>query len=165
MNQEISPKIRIALYEPRIPQNTGNIGRTCGAFKITLDLIEPLGFSLDNKFLKRAGLDYWEYININVHKDYGTFKNSLNKQRLIGFSKEGGVDLNTIEFKYDDVLLFGREDIGLTNEVKRECNILATIPMPGVADEDGNNGIRSLNLSSASAIASYTALMNINSSM
>ena len=61
--------IQIALFEPRIPQNTGNIARTCAAFNIPLNLIEPLGFSLADKYLKRAGLDYWPYMNITTHKD------------------------------------------------------------------------------------------------
>ena len=67
--------IRIALFEPRIPQNTGNIARTCAAFKIPLDLIEPLGFSLNDKYLKRAGLDYWKYIDLHTHNNFKDFSN------------------------------------------------------------------------------------------
>ena len=68
MSENVYP-FRIALFEPRIPQNTGNIARTCAAFKIPLDLIEPLGFSLNDKYLKRAGLDYWKYVDLSIYKN------------------------------------------------------------------------------------------------
>ncbi|KGG12431.1 MULTISPECIES: tRNA (cytidine(34)-2'-O)-methyltransferase [Prochlorococcus] len=153
--------IRIALYEPRIPQNTGNIGRTCAAFKIPLDLICPLGFSLDSRYLKRAGLDYWDYIDLNIHKDFKTFYKSIPGRRLIGFSKTGETKLQKLLFVQNDVLLFGREDIGLPNNVRSHCDVLTSIPMPGEANSEGKNGVRSLNLSSACAIGAYSALFAI----
>ena len=75
--------LRIALYQPRIPQNTGNIARTCAAFKVQLDLIKPLGFSLEDKYLKRAGLDYWKYMNIILHDNYENFLLSIESLSLV----------------------------------------------------------------------------------
>ena len=82
---ELSP-LRVALYEPRIPPNTGNIARTCAAFRIPLALIEPLGFSLDDRYLRRAGLDYWPHVDLSVHSDLDTFRKGLplNHRRIGG---------------------------------------------------------------------------------
>ena len=88
-NNDLKHKIRIALFEPRIPQNTGNIGRTCVGFDLTLDLIKPLGFDITDKQLKRAGLDYWKYLSYNIHDNYKIFRQSVNESRLLGFSKNG----------------------------------------------------------------------------
>ena len=102
--------MEISLFEPRIPQNTGSIARTCAAFNITLNLIEPLGFKLDDKYLKRAGLDYWHLMNIVNYPDFDVFKNAKRNNRLISFSKKNGVYLRDFKFQKNDVLLFGRED-------------------------------------------------------
>ena len=153
--------MRIALYEPRIPQNTGNIGRTCVAFDLQLDLISKLGFDLTDKYLKRAGLDYWQYLKLLVHSDYKHFQNSINNSRLIGFSKNGNILLSEIDFYTDDILLFGPEDTGLSQEVRNDCNYIVEIPMIKKANNNGLNGVRSLNLSVACGIASYMALDNI----
>ncbi len=157
-NHSQIPILSIALFEPRIPQNTGNIARTCAAFNLPLHLIEPLGFSLESKLLKRAGLDYWPYINIKVHSDFNTFLKKISKsQRLIGFSKSSNEDLSTINFKKGDVLLLGREDLGLPDFVRGQCFSIASIPMPGGVNDNKGLGVRSLNLSSATAIVAYQA--------
>ena len=75
----IQKPLRVALYEPRIPPNTGNIARTCAAFGLPLDLIEPLGFSLEDRYLKRAGLDYWPHVDITIHKNVDAFLSPLRK--------------------------------------------------------------------------------------
>lgn len=83
--------LRVALFEPRIPPNTGNIARTCAAFGLPLDLIEPLGFSLEDRYLKRAGLDYWPHVDLSIHKDIDAFFASLPKfSRVIGCSRRAG---------------------------------------------------------------------------
>ncbi len=151
-------QLRLALYEPRIPQNTGNIARTCAAFQISLDLIEPLGFTINDKYLKRAGLDYWKYLDQTIHSSFNTFKETVNQSRLIGFSKNGTYNLQDISFLGNDILLFGREDIGLPSNVRNICDLMVKIPMPGIADENGSNGVRSLNLSVACGIAAYAAI-------
>jgi len=150
--------LRIALHEPQIPPNTGNIARTCAAFGFPLDLIEPLGFSLEDRYLKRAGLDYWPHVDLRIHKDLNAFLNSLSQpSRLIGCSRRGGVPLPEMQFEYGDVLLFGREDKGLSEATRERCTQIATIPMPCSAGEDGQGGVRSLNLSVACAIVSFQA--------
>ena len=150
--------LRVALFEPRIPPNTGNIARTCAAFDLPLSLIEPLGFSIDDRQLKRAGLDYWPHVNLSVHADFKAFKNSLPKpSRVIGCSRRDGVALQGFSFEQGDVLLFGREDTGLPEPVRAECNQILTIPMPCSAGSDGQGGVRSLNLSVACAIACFQA--------
>ena len=99
--------LRVALFEPRIPPNTGSIARTCAAFGLPLALIEPLGFSIDDRHLKRAGLDYWPFVDLSVHQDFDQFLNSLPQpSRLIGCSRRGGQTLQTMRFQQGDVLLF-----------------------------------------------------------
>ena len=150
--------LRVALFEPRIPPNTGNIARTCAAFGLPLDLIEPLGFSLDDRYLKRAGLDYWPHVDLTIHKDIDAFFESLTQpSRVIGCSRRGGVLLREMEFQKGDVLLFGREDTGLSEAVRSRCSQITTISMPCSAGEDGQGGVRSLNLSVACAIVSHQA--------
>ncbi len=155
--------LSVALYEPRIPQNTGNIARTCAAFLFPLHLIEPLGFSLSDKYLSRAGLDYWPFVDVTTHGNFNEFYRTHSDRRVIGFSKLNGIPLDSFQFKDADVLLFGREDIGLPLVIRERCDYIVSIPMPGKADSSGKNGVRSLNLSSAVAIASYVA-MSSNSS-
>jgi tRNA (cytidine/uridine-2'-O-)-methyltransferase len=150
--------LRVALFEPRIPPNTGNIARTCAAFGLPLALIEPLGFSIDDRHLKRAGLDYWPHVDLSVHRDFDNFVKSLPiPARLIGCSRRGGEPLQTIRFQEGDVLLFGREDNGLPDAIRNRCDQILTIPMPCSAAEDGQGGVRSLNLSVACAIVSHHA--------
>ena len=118
MNKRITKNsFRVGIYEPRIPQNTGNIGRTCLAYNIPLDLIKPLGFSIEDKYLKRAGLDYWKNIDLNLHENFDLYKRYNSNSRIIGFSKEGGIDLSLFKFTNDDCLLFGREDTGLPDNI------------------------------------------------
>ena len=151
-------KLRVALFEPRIPPNTGNIARTCAAFKVPLALIEPLGFSIDDRHLRRAGLDYWSHVQLSVHADLDDLLSTLPpKHRLIGCSRYGGTNLQQFSFHAGDVLLFGREDTGLPDSVRERCDAMVTIPMPGSADADGSGGVRSLNLSVACALVAYSA--------
>ena len=150
--------MEIALFEPRIPQNTGNIARSCAAFNTTLNLIEPLGFKLEDKYLKRAGLDYWHLVHINKYRDFYRFKEEKSKNRLLSFSKKNGILLRSFKFKQNDILLFGREDTGLPNEIINQCDELISIYMPNKAnDRDQKGGVRSLNLSVACGIAIYEA--------
>ena len=148
--------MEISLFEPRIPQNTGSIARTCAAFNITLNLIEPFGFKIDDKHLKRAGLDYWHLMSIDKYRNFQELKQTKRKNRLLAFSKKNGVFLHDYKFQEDDVLLFGREDIGLPNEIIGQCDDLISIYMPNKAtDLNKNDGVRSLNLSVACGIVSY----------
>tara|TARA_A100001388_G_scaffold239303_1_gene194495 strand:- start:1909 stop:2379 length:471 start_codon:yes stop_codon:yes gene_type:complete len=155
--------LEISLFEPRIPQNTGNIARTCAAYDIALNLIEPLGFKLENKYLKRAGLDYWPLVEVNKYINFEAFLKAKQNKRIISFSKKNGTYLNNFNFYENDILLFGREDKGLPDEIIEKSDSLVSIFMPNlVIPEKNNKGVRSLNLSVACGIALYEAHKQIN---
>ena len=155
--------MEVALFEPRIPQNTGNIARSCAAFNIPLNLIEPLGFKLENKYLKRAGLDYWPLVKLNKYKNFEEFSESKSSKRIISFSKKNGIFLKDFKFQRDDVLLFGREDSGLPDKVIDKSDVLISIFMPNLhTGKIDQKGVRSLNLSVACGIAIYEANKQIN---
>tara|TARA_B100000945_G_scaffold59908_1_gene44536 strand:+ start:178 stop:660 length:483 start_codon:yes stop_codon:yes gene_type:complete len=155
--------LEICLFEPRIPQNTGNIARTCAAFNITLNLIEPLGFQLEDKYLKRAGLDYWPLVKVNKYSNFEEFLESNAKKRIISFSKKNGIYLNEYKFLKEDILLFGREDTGLPERIIKKCDSLISIFMPNLESPKNEiKGVRSLNLSVACGIAIYEAHKQIN---
>ena len=144
--------LNIALVNPEIPQNTGNIARTAAATRSRLHLIHPLGFSLDEKHLKRAGLDYWKDVEVVEHQDLDTFLAQLPDDNTWFFSARGG--LSSFEVKYTTGpdagcwLIFGRESCGLPEDlVRRNRERCLHIPMVG--------GTRSLNLSNSVAIAVY----------
>lgn len=144
--------LRVALYEPRIPPNTGNIARTCAAFQLPLSLIEPLGFSIDDRAVRRAGLDYWPHVQLSAHSDFASFLSDLPRPfRLIGCSRHAGTSLSQFRFEAGDVLLFGREDTGLPESVRQQCDRICTIPMRG------HEQVRSLNLSVSCALVSFQA--------
>ena len=153
--------LKIALYEPRIPQNTGNIARTCAAFNLELDLIEPLGFSLDDKYLKRAGLDYWPLVTINNYPNFDEFKSNNSSKHIISFSRHAKTTLYDIEYGQNDILLFGREDTGLPDNIKCQTYKTVTIPMPGGQHTPELMGVRSLNLSVSCAIGAFYALTKL----
>ena len=162
--KDINPEteISIVLFEPRIPQNTGCIARTCAALDIPLILIEPLGFSLGDKYLKRAGLDYWPFVQLKIYPTFDSYQSTLTRdQRIIGCSKSNGSNYRTFKYKSGDQLLFGREDNGLPSNIRNECNKVVSIPMRGASQEDGTGGVRSLNLSVAMGIISYQASSTI----
>ena len=155
--------MEVALFEPRIPQNTGNIARTCAAFNIPLNLIEPLGFKLEDKYLKRAGLDYWPLVTVNKYENFDKFLTSKPSRRIISFSKKNGIYLKDFKFLEDDVLLFGREDSGLPDAIIDKSDFLISIYMPNLQTVNNNQkGVRSLNLSVACGIAIYEAHKQIN---
>ena len=144
-------QLDVVLVEPEIPQNTGNIARTCAAVNASLHLIEPLGFSTDDKYLKRAGLDYWHMVKVEYHKslnDY--FSKTPGFQRLFATKKMGSL---YSEADYADrcSIVFGKETEGLP-ESMLESNIESCIRIPLRV------GARSLNLSNAVAIIVYEAL-------
>jgi len=144
-------KLNIVLLEPEIPQNTGNIGRTCDAMGATLHLIEPLGFSLEDKYLKRAGLDYWKELNVKYYRDYADFllKHPQGQKLFISRKAANRCD----EFSYEDevYLIFGKESVGLPEEMLlANQNLCLRIPMAAHT--------RSLNLANTVAILSYEVM-------
>jgi len=142
----------VVLVEPEIPPNTGTTARLCGATDTVLHLIKPLGFSTDDKHLKRAGLDYWQYVKIVYWENLDDFLAAQDERKLFFFTKKTGQPYTKAEFRPGDFLVFGRETKGLPEELitlyKDRCY---TIPM-------SNSNIRSLNLACAASIVLYEAL-------
>ncbi len=144
--------LRVVLIHPQIPPNTGNIARTCAATGTELHLVGPLGFEISDRYLKRAGLDYWPYVNLQYHESLDAFK-SLHQQqggRWIGFSAAGKCSYIKFQFQTDDWLLFGSETTGLPPHVLDICDATAYIPMT-------QSGVRSLNLSVSAAVGLFEA--------
>jgi tRNA (cytidine/uridine-2'-O-)-methyltransferase len=146
----------IALYQPEIPPNTGNIIRLCANFGIVLHIIEPTGFELDDRRLRRAGLDYHEFASIQRHTNFEEFAAASKSKRLIGFSTKASLPLHRFEFMRHDILLFGPETRGLPRD------ILETVPIEQRLRIAMQAGSRSLNLSNAVAIATYEAARQLD---
>ena len=143
--------LHIVLLEPEIPQNAGNVVRTAAATGSILHLVEPLGFSLDEKHLKRAGLDYWDKARIVVHKSTTAFFSSIEGGRVFFFSSKGHRRYDEISYQDGDYLVFGKESVGIDeNLLKEHEDDVLRIPML--------EGIRCLNLSNAVALVVYEAL-------
>ena len=162
MNSLNSPRPRVALFEPRIPQNTGTIGRSCLAFNMSLDIIKPTGFSFEDKYLKRAGLDYWANVDLNLFESFDEYKNTFINSRFIALTKKSCNSISNIIYQDTDILLFGREDTGLPDNIIKKCELIAGIPMPGGVNKLNDGGVRSLNLSVACGIVSYSACLQLN---
>ena len=96
MNSLNSSRPRVALFEPRIPQNTGTIGRSCLAFDMSLDIIKPTGFSFDDKYLKRAGLDYWPNVDLHLYESFEEYKDSFSNSRFIALTKKSNKSISNI---------------------------------------------------------------------
>ena len=141
----------IALFEPEIPPNTGNIIRLCANTGAALHLIEPLGFKLEDKQLKRAGLDYHEYTNLTLHKNWAEFKLAMAGKRLFAITTKGSQNYATVQFKVGDVFVFGPETRGLSEEIRAEFAPEHRLRLPMLADS------RSLNLSNSAAVLLYEA--------
>lgn len=151
--------VQIVLYQPEIPPNTGNIARLCAATKVKLNLIEPLGFKLEDRYLKRAGLDYWPLVDLAVWPSLESWRQRNEGVRLIPASARGGEPAHRFAFEADDALLFGRETSGLPDSVYASTPYRIRLPFaPGVRREDGGLCVRSLNLSTAAGIVLYLAL-------
>lgn len=144
---------KIVLFNPEIPPNTGNIARLCVATGCELHLIKPLGFSLSDRHLKRAGLDYWEYLKLFVHNSFQDFLEVHNGD-LYFFSSKGTKIYTQIDYKEDDYLIFGSETLGFPSNIFEEFkDRIYTIPMFGK--------VRCLNLSNSVAIVLYEALRRL----
>lgn len=150
---------RVVLFQPQIPPNTGNIARTCAATGSELHLIEPLGFTIDDRQLRRAGLDYWPWVDLHRHGDFEAFLAARQARggRLLAFSSQAQRPYTSHGFTTEDWLLFGRESDGLPEDVLGCCDERLTIPMPLDRRRQGG-GVRSLNLSVAVGVAVFEAL-------
>ena len=148
-------RLNIVLHEPEIPANTGNIGRTCVATGTRLHLIEPLGFSLSEKAIKRAGMDYWEHLDVRTYIDYNDFLEKNPGAKIYMATTKAPKVYTEVNYEPDCYIMFGKESAGIPEEIlmKHKENCIR-IPMI--------NDIRSLNLSNSVAIVLYEALRQNN---
>lgn len=146
--------IRIALIHPDIPQNVGNIARLCVGLNAELHLVHPIGFVLDDKKVKRAGLDYWQDLKLIEHDSLETFLSAHKKDRMFFLTTKAKKLYTQIKFNDGDFLVFGAESKGLPESLlKSQWQNAMTIPMPGK--------VRSLNVSNAVAVVAYEAYRQI----
>jgi tRNA (cytidine/uridine-2'-O-)-methyltransferase len=144
--------LNIVLFQPEIPQNTGNIARTCVLTNSKLHLIKPLGFSLDEKQLKRAGLDYWEYLQLEVHESYEELREKYKDSTFYFSTTKAKKIYSEVEMNSGDFIIFGRESSGLPDNI-RDSDPDRCIRVPML-----ETSTRSLNLSNTVAIVAYEAL-------
>lgn len=150
-NTNITSNINVVLIEPEIPQNTGNIARTCAATGAALHLVEPMGFRVDDAKLKRAGLDYWHELDITYYDSLNHFMAIHNNDNLFYYTTKAPKNYTAVKYQTPVYLLFGKETAGLPESLLREhMERCVRIPM--------RNNLRSLNLSNAVAVAVYEVL-------
>ncbi|MBN2140172.1 MAG: tRNA (cytidine(34)-2'-O)-methyltransferase [Desulfovibrionaceae bacterium] len=142
--------MRLILFEPEIPPNTGNIARLCAATRTPLHLVEPLGFSLDDKHLKRAGLDYWPHVDLSVHPNWPDLERTLSESRLVLAGSGRGRPCHEFGFRPGDCLVLGPETRGLPQWMFDSYPDQVRIPIWGP--------VRSLNLSTAAGVLLFEAL-------
>ena len=149
--------IHVVLFQPEIPQNTGNIGRMCALTRSRLHLIHPLGFEITDRHLKRAGMDYWHALDVHHHADWAAFRaSSLGPRRLWLFTTKTTRSYWDVRYEADDGLVFGNEGHGAPEWLHQELGDAARVTIP-----HRNPDLRSLNLSTAAGIAAYEALRQI----
>ena len=148
----MDPLLHVALFQPEIPQNTGNIGRLCLGLGARLHLIHPLGFQIDEKAVRRAGLDYWKDVDLQEHRTVAEFWTWSHGRRVFSLSTKATQSPWSIQFRAGDVLLMGPETRGLPEEIRVQTQQLR-IPM--------TQNIRSLNLANATAVVAYQAMGQI----
>lgn len=147
--------LNIVLVEPEIPMNTGNIGRLSLASGSALHLVKPFGFELDDKRLKRAGLDYWKHISVNIYENIEDFFLKNKDAIMVYFSSSATKNYTTINFQDNMFFLFGKESVGLSKEITvKNLDNLYKIPIY-------SKHVRSLNLANAVSIVVYEALRNL----
>lgn len=146
--------LNIVLYKPEIPQNTGNIARTCVLTDSVLHLIKPLGFSIDDKAVKRSGLDYWKDLKLEVHESYEDFMAKYGDQRIFLATTHGGKFYSEESYEPGDFIMFGRESSGVPEKVH---NAHKGIRIPMI-----KTSTRSLNLSNTVCAIAYEALRQMD---
>ena len=147
--------LNIVLHEPEIPANTGNIGRTCCATGTRLHLIGPLGFSLSEKALKRAGMDYWQHLDVTVYDDYNDFLSKNPNAKIYYATTKAPNVYSQVSYEPDCYIMFGKESAGIPEEILKE-NPDTCVRIPMLEE------IRSLNLSNSVAVVLYEALRQNN---
>ena len=147
----LNKRLNIVLVEPEIPPNTGNVARLCAATGAILHLVKPLGFNIDDKHLKRAGLDYWHFLDIYIYENFAEFEERNPQGTRYLATTKGGRSHTDISYEYGGYLLFGKETKGLAPEIiARYPETALRLPMRA--------GVRSLNLSNSVAVVVYEVL-------
>lgn len=149
--------MEIALFRPEIPPNTGNIGRLCVNAGASLCIIGQPSFDLSEKAARRAGLDYWQHLDLHRYEDWNDFLNHKKGKRIFLISKFGKTVYASVRFEKDDILVFGRETSGLPEEIMKSNHVTDTLMIPMPADS------RSINLSNAVAIVLFESMRQIYS--
>lgn len=148
--------LHIVLVEPEIPPNTGNIARSCAATDSVLHLVKPLGFSIDDRSLKRAGLDYWPYVKVLVHESLQDFLDEYEGRRMFAVTTKGRHLFTEMEYRDEDMFLFGRETRGLPRDLIAEmADMSIRIPM------SESTRLRSFNLANSANIILFEALRQL----
>ena len=149
--------LHIVFVEPEIPGNTGNIARTCAATGAHLHLVKPLGFDIDEKAVRRAGLDYWPFVNLTVYESLDEFLNKNSNRRMFLATTKGGQRYTDVEYRDDDMILFGRETAGLPRDfITQNSSMAIRIPM------SKETRLRSLNLANSANIILFEALRQLD---
>lgn len=153
---------RVVLFQPEIPPNTGNVARSCAATGTELHLIEPLGFEISDRQLRRAGLDYWPWVRLQRHRSLEAFLEERQRLggRLLALSSHASRSYSDHAYAEDDWLLFGRESDGLPAPLLELADVRLTIPMP-CSLASGRGGVRSLNLSVAVGVVLFESLRQL----
>lgn len=148
--------LRLALYQPDIPQNAGTILRLAACLSMGVDVIEPCGFLWDERRMRRAGMDYLDHVEVRRHVSWGQFNAARRAtgNRLVLLTTKGGASLKDFSFGANDVIMVGRESAGVPDEVAAGADALVRIPMA--------DGVRSLNVALAAAMAAWEALRQID---
>ena len=148
--------LHIVFVEPEIPSNTGNIARTCAATGSVLHLVRPLGFTIDDKHLKRAGLDYWPYVKVEIHDSLEDFLEEYKGRRMWLATTKGAKLYTDVKYEDEDMILFGRESAGLPKEfIQANMDRAVRIPM------SENTRLRSFNLANSANIIMFEALRQL----
>jgi len=149
--------LHIALIQPQIPPNTGNIARLCAGADTPLHLIGPLGFKVDDRHVKRAGLDYWDKVDLWLHPDWFSFRDAIGRERCLYFSANAERDYREAPFRENSVLVFGNETDGMPARIlEKHPERCFRIPMPG--------DVRSMNLANAVSVVLYEGLRRLGMS-
>lgn len=143
--------MHLVLVEPEIPPNTGNVARTCVMTNTKLHLVEPLGFSLSDSAVRRSGLDYWQYLDLEIHPNFAVLKKAYPENRFFYFTTRGTKYYHEITYRPDDFLIFGSETKGLSEDILEQAEQVLRIPMVDQIP-------RSLNLGNSVALVLYEAL-------
>ena len=145
--------MEVVLVHPCIPQNTGSIARTCAAMAVPLHIIYPIGFEISEKRVRRAGLDYWPHVDLRTHDSWAAFKEQTGDKQLWMFSRFSTQASHQVQYKPNDILVFGSETEGLPEEIVQEVSEEYRLRIPMQCE-----GVRSLNLSNAVSIGLFEAL-------